>query len=82
MELSIIIHLKQYRGKGYAKSGTIAFMAKMKKENPDIETFVMEIARSNESSKAVARKLEFKLNSDRDNQTKTTQFWENSRDEF
>lgn len=81
MEISIIIH-PETRGKGYAKASALEFIKKMKKENPDLETFVMEIARSNESSKAVARKLEFKLNENREGESKNTQFWEKSKDEF
>ena len=81
MEISIIIHPNS-RGKGYAKASALEFIKKMKKENPDLETFVMEIARSNESSKAVARKLEFKLNENREGESKNTQFWEKSKDEF
>ena len=81
MEISVIIH-PDSRGKGYAKASTLEFIKKMKKENPDLETFVMEIARSNESSKAVARKLEFRLNEDRDGESKNTQFWEKSKDEL
>ena len=81
MEISVIIHPAS-RGKGYAKAGALEFIKKMKKEHPDLETFVMEIARSNESSKAVAGKLEFKLNENREGESKNTQFWEKSKDEF
>lgn len=81
MEISVIIH-PDSRGKGYAKASTLEFIKKMKKENPDLETFVMEIARSNESSKSVARKLEFKLNEDREGESKNTQFWEKAKEDF
>lgn len=81
MEISIIIHPNS-RGKGYAKAGALEFIKRMKKENPDLETFVMEIARSNESSKSVARKLEFKLNEDREGESKNTQFWEKAKEDF
>ena len=81
MEISVIIH-PESRGKGYAKVSVLEFIKKMKTENSDLETFVMEIARNNESSKSVARKLEFKLNEDRESESKNTQFWEKSKDEF
>lgn len=58
MELAILIH-PSYRGKGFAKAGTIEFMKYIRKHNKDITKFRMEIADSNSASMAVAKKLEF-----------------------
>lgn len=60
MEMAILAHPK-YRGKGFAKEGTIAFIQKMNKLKPEITKFRMEIAESNKASQAVAKKLEFTL---------------------
>ena len=82
MELSIVIHPK-YRGKGYAKLGTLEFIAKMKRNNPEIDTFLLEIARDNQQSQSTARKLEFRLNKNLDtNNGKKTEYWEKGIDEF
>lgn len=60
MELAIIIH-PSYRGKGFAKAGTIEFMKYMIKNNKDITRFRMVIADSNSASITVAKKLEFEF---------------------
>lgn len=81
MELSIMIHPK-HRGKGYAKLGTLAFISKMIKENPELKTFILEIAKHNYASQEVAKKLEFRLNLENSKFSQNTLFWEKGRDEF
>lgn len=60
MELAIIIH-PAYRGKGFAKLGTIEFMKYAKRHQKDITKFRLKIADTNSASVSVAHKLEFEL---------------------
>lgn len=65
MELAILVH-PDFRGQGFAKDGTLKFIEKMRELKPDITKFRMEIAESNKASQSVAKKLEFKLKSDKE----------------
>lgn len=69
MELAVIIH-PSYRGKGFAKAGTIEFMKYIKKHNKDINKFRLEIADGNSASIAVAQKLEFDLTTGKNDKMK------------
>ena len=78
MDLAILIHPK-FRGKGYAKEGTLKFIEKMRKLKPNIVRFRMVIAESNKASQAVAKKLNFELKSTEEfeiGKNKKFQFWE------
>ena len=78
MELAILVH-PHFRGQGFAKDGILKFIEKMREIKPDITKFRMKIAESNLASQAVAKKLEFKLKSEKEdgsvNKTKM-QCWE------
>ena len=60
MELAVIIH-PNYRGKGFAKAGTIEFMKYIRRHNKNITRLRLEIADNNSASLCVAKKLEFEF---------------------
>lgn len=65
MELAILVH-PDFRGQDFAKDGILKFIEKMREVKPEITRFRMEIAESNKASQAVAKKLDFKLKSDKE----------------
>ena len=65
MELAILVH-PDFRGQGFAKDGILKFIEKMREVKPEITRFRMEIAESNKASQSVAKKLDFKLKSDKE----------------
>ncbi len=81
MHIAIIIH-PNHRGKGFAKTASLEFVSRMIKEHSNIKKFILEIARTNYSSQAVARKLEFRLDDKRSTDKENTEFWEKDREEF
>lgn len=72
MELAIIIH-PNYRGQGYAKAGTLAFMKHIIKNRKEINKIRLIIADSNKSSLSVANKLEFTFSK---MENENMQYWE------
>lgn len=76
LEMLIIIHPKA-RGKNYAKAATMEYMKRILKTHPDIEKFRLEIAESNTSSKAVAKKLDFEFSRYKDEKSREKmEYWE------
>lgn len=65
MELAVLVH-PDFRGQNFARDGILKFIEKMRELKPEVTKFRMEIAENNIASQAVAKKLEFKLKSDKE----------------